>query len=313
MNRRTLACLAASAWAILIATAEARIFTDNQRREIDAELIAAEDEEATIRMTDGREFTLPLSQFSEEDQVFIKQWTEERLAKLAEMAPKAGETLKFEFPYLPKDFRGNPAAFSAKVPSTYAPDKPIPLMIFLGGGTGNNSPGGALGLTKDDFVCVGLPYPDNGRNPIQHNMVGDFDKVWEYWRPMLAKLEEAIPNLDPELRVIGGFSNGGHAIDGLLAEEEFAHFFTAFFLIDGGGALPSRYRNVSGKHCYVAWGAKSPAARSSGEVVSRARRARMEVVASPMEDTGHAFPGSEKEKVKEWLYSVVIPGSAPAE
>ncbi|MCB1062809.1 MAG: hypothetical protein KDN20_07805, partial [Verrucomicrobiae bacterium] len=249
------------------------------------------------------------SKFSKEDQTYILEWQKEKHAKLSEGAPKPGDTLTFEFPELPKDFRGKPAAFSVKIPASYDPSKPVPLMIFLGGGDGGNEPGAAVGLTKGEFVCTALPYPDDGRNPAQANMVGDFDHVWKYWKPMLAKLMEAVPNLDPKLRVIGGFSNGGHAIDGVLAESEFSTFFTAFFLIDGGGALPSRYRDVRDKHCYIAWGTKSPNATNSEEVVSRAKRGGMIVVESPMEGLGHAFPDSEKTKVIEWLYSTVIPAA----
>ncbi len=288
---------------------EARTFTDNEGRELEAELLAVEGETVRIRRG-GRssdEFELPLAKFSEEDQAFIRRWATERHAALAKHAPKPGEILSFEFPDLPNDFRGKPAAFKVKIPDSYDPAKPVPLLIFLGGGNGGNEPGPALSLTRGDFVCTSLPYPDDGRNPAQHNMVGDFDPVWKYWQPMLEKLEAAIPNLDPALRVIGGFSNGGHAIDGVLGEPGFASFFCAYFLVDGGGALPSRYRDVRDKHCYVAWGTKSPNAKNSEEVAERARRAGMIVVESPMQDVGHAFPESEKKKVIDWLYGTVIP------
>ncbi|MBL9155029.1 MAG: hypothetical protein JNK37_21285 [Verrucomicrobiales bacterium] len=287
--------------------AEVRVFTDVQGRQIEAELIEVTADQAKIRRKAGGEFALPLERLSPADREYVAKWAEERRTTLAAKTPKPGETLTFEFPDLPKDFRGQPAAFKVRIPDGYDPAKPAPLMIFLGGGDGGNEPGAAVGLTRGEFVCAALPYPDNGRNPAQANMVGDFENVWKYWKPMLEKLTEAVPNLDPRLRVIGGFSNGGHAIDGVLGEEEFTRFFSAYFLIDGGGALPSRYRDAKGKHCYVAWGTKSPNAPNSEEVVRRARRAGMEVVESPMEDVGHAFPETEKTKVIAWLYDTVIP------
>lgn len=292
--------------------AEVRVFTDVQGRQIEAELVEVSGDAAKIRRKAGGEFTLPLERLSPADRDYITQWTEKRRTELAAKAPKPGETLTFEFPDLPKDFRGQPAAFKARIPDSYDPAKPVPLMIFLGGGDGGNEPGAAIGLTRGEFVCAALPYPDNGRNPAQANMVGDFENVWKYWKPMLEKLAEAVPNLDPRLRVIGGFSNGGHAIDGVLGGEEFTRFFTAYFLIDGGGALPSRYRDAKGRHCYVAWGTKSPNAPNSEEVVRRARRAGMEVVESPMADVGHAFPDTEKTKVIAWLYDTVIPATGAA-
>ena len=290
----------------------ARTFRDDQGRQIEAELISFQDGQVSIRK-DGRDFTLPLSKFSGEDREYIEKWAKEKKAEpviAAENAPKPGETLQFDFPELPKDFNGEPASFSAKIPSTYDPAKPVGLLIFLGGGTGSNSPGGAAGLVKNDFVCAGLPYPDDGRNPAQDNMVGSFQKVWDYWKPMLTKLEAAVPNLDPKLRIIGGFSNGGHAIDGLMKESEFADSFTSFFLIDGGGALGGAYRSgAKGKHAYIAWGADSPNKSNSEAVVKRAERARMQVISHEMEGVGHAFPDSEKERVTQWIYETVIPGA----
>jgi hypothetical protein len=290
--------------------ANARPFTNTQGRTIEAELVDVSGDSAKIRQANGQEFTLPIATFSEADRDFIQKWEADRKAKLAAKAPKPGETLSFDFPDLPKDMRGQPAAMKVRIPTTYDPAKPVPVMIFLGGADGGNEPGGGVGLTKDDFVCAGLPYPDDGRNPAQNNMVGDFDAVWKYWKSMLAKLAEAVPNLDPKLRVIGGFSNGGHAIDGVLGEAGFGEFFTAFFLIDGGGALPSRYRDAREKHCYVAWGETSPNAGNSQEVVRRAKRAGMTVVESPMVGVGHAFPESERKKVIDWLYGTVIPSAS---
>lgn len=296
-------------FAVSAPSLQGRTFTDAQGRTIEADLISVTGETARVRKKDKTEFELPLAKLSDADREFVKKWEKDRREKIAGNAPEPGATLTFEFGDLPVDFSGNPASFQVKIPSSYDPSRPVPLLIFLGGGKGNNSPGGALGVTKGDFVCAGLPYPDDGRNPAQNNMVGDFENVWKYWKPMLAKLETAIPNLDPKLRVIGGFSNGGHAIDGMLSEPGFSDFFTAFFLIDGGGALPSRYRNVRDKYCYIAWGTKSPNAPNSEEVVSRAKRAGMEIVESPMEEVGHAFPDSEKEKVTEWLYQTVVPAA----
>lgn len=268
-------------------------------------------EEVTIRRA-GQEFTLAIAKFSPADQEFIREWAKNQSPPdkpAAADGPKPGETLKFDFPDLVKDFKGQPASFSVKIPGSYDPAKPVGLFVFLGGGTGGNTPGGAIGLTNDDFVCAGLPYPDNGRNPAQNNMVGSFDEVWDYWKPMLAKLDEAVPNINPKLRVIGGFSNGGHAIDGLLSEKEFADAFSAFVLIDGGGALGGNYREVKDKHAYIAWGATSPNRNNSKNVVKRAERGRMIVVEHEMEGVGHAFPASEKTLVKKWLYETVVPAA----
>ena len=291
---------------------QARTFRDDQGRQIEADLISCKDGQVTIRKA-GKDFTLPISKFSGEDQTYIAEWAAKKEPDPGPPAapgggPKPGETLTFDFPDLIKDFKGEPASFSVKIPASYDPAKPVGLLIFLAGGNGSGAPGGAAGLVKDDFVCAGLPYPDDGRNPDQDNMVGSFREVWDYWKPMLAKLYEAIPNLDPKLRIIGGFSNGGHAIDGLMKETDFVDSFSAFFLIDGGGALGGSYRNAKEKFAYIAWGENSPNKTNSEEVVKRAEHARMQVVSHEIQGGGHAFPPGEKELVTKWIYETVIPG-----
>jgi len=272
-----------------------RKFTNTDGIVIEASMKTIKGESAVL-LWKGKEVEVLLAKLSETDREWVKQWQ----AANAEME-------KTE----PSSVSGTPderAAINVKVPAKYDVTKPVPLFIYLGGGNGGNSPGAASGLTKDDFLCVGFPYPDDGRNPVQDNMVGSFDEVWAYWKPMLKKLDEEFPNIDKRLRMIGGFSNGGHAIDGLLGETAFAEYFNAFILIDGGGSLGGKYRSSKGEHCYIAWGENSPNAINSEKVVSRARRSGMEYVASEMVGVGHAFPESEKEKVKAWIYEVLLPG-----
>ena len=298
----------------------ARKFTNTDGVVIEARMVAVKGQEVVLNWK-GQEVEVPLAKLSDADRKWVEEWQKaamkpdgavdggKGLAEPGAPDPRAGQTLTYEFPDLIKDMAGNPAKFSVKVPADYSADKPVPLFIFLAGANGSTSPGGASGLTRGDFLCAGLPYPDDGRNPAQNNMVGSFDEVWDYWKVMLAKLDEEFPNIDKRLRMIGGFSNGGHAIDGCLKEQEFADYFNAFILIDGGGALGRSYRSNRGEHCWVAWGENSPNAANSEEVASRARRSGMEVVKSEMEGVGHAFPAEEKKRVTEWIYDVVLPAA----
>jgi hypothetical protein len=56
---------------------------------------------------------------------------------------------------------------------------------------------------------------------------------------MLARLDEVVPNIDPEHQVLGGFSNGATATQGLIdqSDGEAAGRFSAFFFVGGGGRL----------------------------------------------------------------------------
>jgi len=286
--------------------AELQTLTDTEGRAIEAEVLELSEDAVKVRIPGRGEFDLEWSRLSPETREALEAREAERKQAIIDAAPKPGEEFSFEFPELPVDFHGTPAAMKLKMPADYDPTRPAPLLIFLPGGKGGNNPHGG-GLSKGDFVLAGLPFPDNGRNPNQHNMVGSFDEVWEYWQPMLRKIEETVPNLDPRVRVIGGFSNGAHAIDGLLAEPEFSEFFSAFVLIDGGGALGDSYRRVDDKPIYIAWGETSPNKPNSQVVIARARRGDMRPLTREMTGVGHAFPQAEKDRVVAWLYDSVLP------
>ncbi|MEN9536195.1 MAG: hypothetical protein RLZZ178_192, partial [Verrucomicrobiota bacterium] len=148
-----------------------------------------------------------------------------------------GATLRFDFPELTVDRKGALAACHLKVPAGYDTAKKYPLVVWLGGGEGGNQPSGAF-LPADDFILVGLPYPKGANNPAQANMVGDYGKVWDYHRFMLEEIAKVIPNLDRSRSIIAGFSNGAHAIDGMLRlsdSPKLTDYFGIFLFADGGG------------------------------------------------------------------------------
>ncbi len=126
-----------------------------------------------------------------------------------------GATLRFDFPEMTVDRKGALAACHLTLPAGYDAAKKYPLVAWLGGGEGGNQPSGAF-LPAGDFILVGLPYPKGANNPAQANMVGDYAKVWAYHRFMLDEIAKVIPNLDKPRSIIAGFSNGAHAIDGML-------------------------------------------------------------------------------------------------
>ncbi|MEP2776099.1 MAG: SHD1 domain-containing protein [Luteolibacter sp.] len=62
--------------------AETRDFTDTSGKQITAELVAVRGDEVTIHMN-GKEFTLPIGKFSEEDATYIREWAEANPAPAA--------------------------------------------------------------------------------------------------------------------------------------------------------------------------------------------------------------------------------------
>lgn len=232
----------------------------------------------------------------------------------AQVAP--GVSLKFDFPELSVDRRGAPAACHLILPEAYDAAKKYPLVVWLGGGEGGNQPSGAF-LPAGDFILVGLPYPKGANNPAQASMVGDYGKVWAYHRFMLDEIAKVVPNLDRPRSIIAGFSNGGHAIDGMLrlgGSPKLTDYFGIFVFADGGGTAYSSkgsLPNLAGKFAYACWGSEKGSNKPNTSQLPKALKSKgATVVGSEMAGVGHAFDASEHPKVAAWLEKVAL--AAPA-
>jgi hypothetical protein len=227
-----------------------------------------------------------------------------------------GASLKFDFPELTVDRKGAMAACHLTLPAGYEAAKKYPLVVWLGGGEGGNLPSKAF-LPEGDFILVGLPYPKGANNPAQANMVGDYAKVWAYQRFMLDEIGRVIPNLDKPRSIIAGFSNGAHAIDGMLrlsGRPKLTDYFGVFLFADGGGtgytslgALP----DLKGKFAYACWGSEKGSNKPNTSHLPKALKAKgATVIGSEMAGVGHAFAPSEYPKIAEWLEKFAL--AAPA-
>ena len=201
---------------------------------------------------------------------------------------------------------------SVRIPENYRPDRPVPLIVWLAGGDGNFGFNEAMSLVnKEDFVLAGMNYPRALPLPNTASRNGEIGAIWEVQQRMLVKLLDAVPNLDPRLRVIAGCSNGAHTIGGCLSQgmKSFCNFFNVYVLIEGGVSNNYLYPSLPGRYYYVAWGrAEGGSGDSFGMMLATtAKKAQMNVEAHGMDGVGHAFPPSEETRVKNWLYNVVIP------
>lgn len=302
------ACLSFSATSL-----SARTFTNQAEKKIEAEIVSVKDDKVTIKMANGKVFTLGIASLSKADQEYIHSKGSSPTADTPSFGKpderiKAGATVKLDFPDLSPDRKDQPAALNMRVPDKYDPSKPVPLIVWLGGADGGNSAGSCAALVdQTKFLMVGLPYPKGANNPGQANMVGEFGDIWDYHKTMLDEIIKLVPNIDPKIKIIAGFSNGGHAIDGMMKEKEFREFFKAYVLIDGG-MDEGKYSGMSGTYAYIAWGSKSPSANNSQKIAKSAKRGRMTIESHAMEDVGHAFPAEEKALVKKWITETVVPG-----
>jgi dienelactone hydrolase len=237
--------------------------------------------------------------------------------KVGEAPPKLapGGSFTVTFPDLPATFeelvnaKGVKPQMTVCLPKNYDPTAKHPLLIFLGGGTGGRggNPSVARALAEDtDFVCASLPlFHKTAPGEAGYDLIvreADGKYMWPFHKKMLAELDRVVPNIDPAHRVIGGFSNGGHAVQEMLEQSdgEMAKMFSAFFLVNGGGRL-QKYELIKGKPLMIAYGGKALRPERLAEMVAAAKAGGVELTAYEMKDVGHAFPEAEYPAVRKWL------------
>jgi len=226
----------------------------------------------------------------------------------------AGSTFVVTFPDMPPTFyalwqkKDVTPQMTVFLPFNYAPHRKHPLLVFLYGGDGENgpNPGIARSLCEGkDFICVSMPLfkATDPKAPGGDYIfrAPDAKYMWPFFRTMLAKLDEMVPNIAPAHRVLGGFSNGAHATAGLIdqSDGEIARRFSAFFFVEGGGRL-EHYELLKGKPFLMVC-ANSKARRRATEIGDAAKAAGATTTLI-IEDVGkHEFPVSAYPAVGAWL------------
>ena len=230
-----------------------------------------------------------------------------------------GTLFTVEFPELPPTFhavfqkKATKARMTVFLPVDYTPGRKFPLLIFLNGGDGGtaDNPGVARSLCEGKgFICVSMPlFKAKGFEVSKPDAPGtgfvmraeDGKYMWPFFKTMFEKLEEAVPNIDPAHRVLGGFSNGAHATVALIDESdgEVTRRFSAFLLVEGGGKL-QHYELLKNKpFLMVSSNAKSK--RRAQEISDSAKAAGAQATLL-VEDVGkHDFPVSAYPAVSRWL------------
>jgi dienelactone hydrolase len=200
---------------------------------------------------------------------------------------------------MPRTFSGAKPQMGIFLPTNYDANRLHPLLVFLRGGDGGNddNPAIARALAEDrDFVCVSLPLFKE-KDPNQTVLIRDIDckLAWPLYKTMLAKLDELVPNIDPNRRVLGGFSNGAHMTAALINQSggEAAARFYAFFLIDGGGGV-GQFDLLKGKPLLMVCGRWRPKPE-------KPLAAGVKLTIYLMKVSGHAFPPSEYPVVRQWM------------
>lgn len=238
-------------------------------------------------------------------------------------APEPGSPLSLLFPELAPMHDDLPAACGVSVPSSYDPARPVPLLVWFGGGKGSHDTGGARGLVDfDRFLVVSLPYP-GGKLPRLAAKDGsaEIDAHWAYQRVMLRRIQELVPNIDPALRLVAGTSSGGHLIAFGLDRgwEGFADYFTHFIVHEGGSKpLTHRFPGAKDKRLLVVYGEESDSLTWRTWFNWQVERsgARADIVGVP--GSGHGLDDKARQVIRRWTDALLdhpatqLPNPVPA-
>jgi hypothetical protein len=230
-----------------------------------------------------------------------------------------GVTFTVQFPEMPPTFydlyqkKNVKPQMTVFLPTNYDQGRKHPLLVFLNGGDGGtgSDPSVARALSAErDFICVGVPLfkvtdpKAPGGDYIMRDPDGRY--MWPFFRTMLAKLEELVPNIDPAHRVLGGFSNGAHAVQGLIDESDgdIARRFSAFFFVEGGGRL-GHYDLLRGKP-YLMVSSNTKSRPRAQEIYDAAKAAGAKATLIAVDVGQHDFPKSAYPAVQEWLRGLAL-------
>lgn len=230
--RRTGLLLAVLAGILSASSAEERTWTSSDGRSLEGSLLEAHETEVSIRRSDGRRFTIPLSSLSESDREFVR-------SRMAELARKEGfrtepysEWITGEWIQVPKqDFGLLLQVFGA--PDLARREEPVPLFVHLhgAGARANSVEIGEVEIAAQRLAGEEI-YEEHPCLILVPTCPPD-----TYWGDQAAALESLIDRICDSVPIdrnriyLSGYSMGARGIGQLI--ERRPHHYAAALFADG--------------------------------------------------------------------------------
>ncbi len=236
---------------------------------------------------------------------------------------KPGNRFKIEFDEFPTTLANLKSSLTIYIPTDYTSEKKFPLFLWLSQAKGHQRDRSPLVEGKGCVVITFPLYRKTG--PVAEDVSAetvsriclsedDAELIWPIYKKMLAKVESIVPNIDPDNRLAGGFSNGAHCISILLnrTNQEFQDYFNSYFLVEGG--LPYVLREKKkypGKRYMLLMYGEMSQKRSMPGLAQQSVKCGIDVEEIEMPGVGHDFPDKYMPRVTDWIYRKVLFGYFP--
>jgi hypothetical protein len=269
-------------------------------------IIRAEERMVVLMHEDKTVSDIPITQLDDTSADHAKQWKKDHKNDPPLLDPRVipGETISLELGDIGASNQSDPARFTVRIPETYSPDKPVPLILFLRGGGGSDNCDGAKSFVDSSkYVLVAFPYSQKYPSPKKAIDADQSEKLIEFQKPMLERLQALIPNTNPDHRVVVGSSNGAHMIAVGVCDgwSDFLDYFSTFVLHEGGSCESHKYSKFRRKEVYVLMGSKSEALGFAEWVAKEMKQARVRPDIFVAEGEGHGMGNASKEAIRKWI------------
>lgn len=222
-----------------------------------------------------------------------------------------GKTVYVDFPELGDTWKNEPARAGIYFPTDYSAEKQFPLLVWLGGGAGTDTPNRAISITGGKgFICVALPY----RNDLKDGepQAGGWNSPWPWYKTMIEKIEATVPNIDSSRRIAGGFSSGGAAVLYQIGNSngEFQDYFYGF-VPTGAGWPMGGLELLEGRPMLAVMGEKDKRLDGYEALKEEALAVGVDFQLMVILGAGHKTPPEVYPTVREWMINKIV-DRAPA-